>query len=155
MRKLALLVSMLLIGMISIGQTVKQTKSTIGSDNYLNVAEDETYWNKTGIVVTETDTLAAYELGIDDNIDALKQYVRVKVVENSGTIGLNVKFQGKVFWDETYTDLKSVTYGGGADTTILFDGSTAKNYRFYKVLLDGVSDSTFNATVKAEVKFYK
>lgn len=142
--------------MISMGQTVKQQKSTIGSGNYLDVAESESYWYKTGLVVTDSDTLQAFVLGTDNNIDALKQYVRIKITEVSGTAAVDVKVQGKVFWDESYTDLLSTSYTGtGTDTTIVFDGTTAKNYRFWKVLLDGDSSGTFNTSTKAEVKFYK
>lgn len=145
--------------MISMGQTVKQTKSTIGSDQYLDIAENETYWYRASSsdVVTQADTLLSWTIGVDNMYDQLKQYVQIKLTENSGTAAVNVKFQGKTFWDDSFTDLLDVTYAGtGTDTTIIFDGSTAKHYRFYKVLLDGDGTGTFNVTAtKQEVKFYK
>lgn len=145
--------------MISMGQTVRQQKSTIGSDNYLDIAENETYWYRASSsdVVTQTDTLKAWILGVDHLYDQLKQYVQVKLTENSGTAAVNVKFQGKTFWDDAWVDLLDVTYAGtGTDTTIIFDGGTAKHYRFYRELIDGDGTGTFNVTVtKSEVKFYK
>ena len=155
MRKLIFILAALLIGMVSIGQSVKTQKNVLTKT--LDISKEDTYYMKTNVVVTETDTLKAYTLGINNNHDALKQNFRIKLIENSGTAAIDVKLQAKVFWDDAYTDLLSTTYTGtGSDTTILFDGSTAHEYRFYKILLDGDGTGTFNVTLdKAEIKFYK
>jgi hypothetical protein len=157
MKKLALILATMLIGMISMGQTVYEKKGDVSA--YMDISENQTYWysGTDATTITQADTLRSYTFGLDKTVDVLKQYVRIKLVENSGTAGVEVKLQGKHFWDESYTDILTATYtGDGADTTILFDGSTAKHYRFYKILLDGISDSTFNVTLnKAELQFYK
>jgi len=154
MRKLVLVLVSLLIGMVSMGQTVSNQKSAL--TKYLDVSKNVTYWYKSADVITQTDTLRNYTLGIGNSVDALKQNVRVKLTENSGTGAVTVKFQGKVFVDDTYTDLLSATYDGtGSDTTIVFDGTAAHEYRFYNIQLDGDGSGTFNVTAKSEVTFYK
>lgn len=153
MKKLLFISVALLIGMVSMGQSVKSQKSAL--TKYLDVLKGESYFMKTD-VITETDTLGAYTIGLDNNIDAMKQYAVIEITENSGTAVVNVKVQAKVFVDDTYTDLLDVTYNGaGSDTTIILDGTTAHEYRFYKILLDGDGSGTFNTTTKSEIKFYK
>jgi hypothetical protein len=143
----------LVIGMVSMGQSVKSQKSAL--TQYLDVIKGQSYFMKTD-VITQTDTLGAYTIGLDNMLDAMKHYAVIELTENTGTAGVNVKLQAKVFIDDTYTDILDVTYvGTGADTTIISDGTTANEYRFYKILLDGVSDSTFNVSSKAEIKFYR
>lgn len=153
-RVLLLLVGIVFVS-VSFGQSVREKRNSV--TQYMDVSDNVTYWYKTNVTVTETDTLAAYTFGVDNLYDELKQYLSVKLTENSGTAAVNVKFQGKYFWDDTWTDLKDATYAGtGTDTTILFDGSTAKHYRFYRLLLDGDGTGTFDVTMsKSELQFYK
>lgn len=154
MKRYIFLLAALLIGMVSMGQSVKSQRSAL--TKVLDVSEAECYYGKFGEVVTETDTLAAFTIGLDNSVDALKQYARIKIVENSGTAAVNVKVQAKVFVDDSYSDLLDVTYTGtGSDTTIVLDGTTAHEYRFYKILLDGDGTGTFNTTIQSEIKFYK
>ena len=154
MKKLFLILISFAFIAVSFGQTVKSQNSAL--TKRLDVSDNVTYWYKTGDVLTQADTLRNYYLGIDNNHDSLKQYARIKIVENSGTADLAVKVQGKVMKDEAWTDLLSTSYSGtGSDTTIVLDGTTAKNFRFYNILLDGNGAGTFNVTVKSEIKFYK
>lgn len=157
MKKVLFLVASLLIGMITMAQSVKQEKSNLNA--YLDVADQDVYWYRASAadVVTQADTLKSWVLGVDNKVDALKQYMQVKLTENSGTAGVVVKLQGKYFWGDSWTDISSATYAGaGSDTTIIFDVSSANHYRFYRELIDGISDSTFNVTVtKSELQFYK
>lgn len=154
MKKLIFLVAALVIGMVSMGQSIKSQKNVVSK--VLDVQEGEHYYGNFGDVITETDTLGVYTIALDNNIDAMKQYARIKLTENSGTALVDVKVQGKVFVDDTYTDLLSVSYAGtGSDTTIVLDGTSAHEYRFYKILLDGDGTGTFNVTAQSEITFYK
>ena len=156
MKKLALILATLLIGMISMGQTVYEQKSSV--TQYMDVAGGTYYWyaGTDATTITQADTLRAYTFAVA-SVDVLKQYVKIKLVENSGTAAVDVKLQGKYFWDDSYSDILTASYAGtGADTTIYLDGSTAKHYRFYKILLDGDGSGTFNVTLnKAELQLYK
>lgn len=156
MKKLALILVSLLIGLISMGQTVSEKSGSV--TQVLDAPNGVTYWYSStdANIITQADTLVAYTFGVK-SVDALKQFAKVTLTENSGTAGVAVSLLGKEFWDEAYTSITSVSYkGGGSDTTIYLDGSSAKHDRFYKVLIDGVSDSTFNVTVnKVELQLYK
>lgn len=156
MKRLAIILVGLLIGMVSIGQTVSEKSGSV--TQVLDAPNGVTYWysGTDADIVTQADTLVAYTFGVK-SLDALKQYVMVTLTENSGASGIVVSLLGKEFWDQSYTSITSATYhGGGSDTTILLDGSSAKHDRFYKILIDGVSDSTFNTTVnKIELQVYK
>lgn len=152
--KLIITAVALLIGMVSMGQSVKTQKSALTQT--LDISKEQSYFGKLTDVITQADTLRNYTIGIDKSPNALKQYARIKLTENSGTAVVNVKVQGKVFWDEAYTDLLDVTYAGtGSDTTIVFDGTTAHEMQFFNILLDGDGSGTFNVTAKSEIKFYK
>lgn len=154
MKKLVFILAALLIGMVSMGQSVKTQKNLV--DVVLDIGDNDSYFSKLSDVITQTDTLKSYVIGVDNSPNALKQYVRVKLTENSGTAVVNVKVQGKVFWDESYTDLADVDYTGtGSDTTIVFDGTSAHEMQWYKILIDGDGSGTFNVTAKSEIKLYK
>ncbi len=152
--KYVFILAALLIGMASMGQSVKTQENVL--NKMLDVADEVTYYQWSNIVVTQADTLKSCTIGLNNNHDALKQNARIKLTENSGTAVVTVKVQAKVFWDDSYTDLLDVTYAGtGSDTTIVLDGTSAHEYRFYKILLDGDGSGTFNVTAKSEINFYK
>ena len=64
--------------------------------------------------------------------------VKVNLDSISGTPTCDIKLQGKVFSDDSWTDIETVSWAGTtSDTTFTFsEASTAKYYRYYKVLID-------------------
>lgn len=150
----------LLVGMIGMAQTVNSLKNT--TNVYLTMEpETETYWYRAKPApdtVSTADTLWAYTFGLDHVTDPTKQYLKIDLDSVSGTPAVTVYWQGKYFWDDaSWTAISNATwYGSTADTTILIDQSTAKHFRFYRLLHDGVGDSTFKYSIaKQQVQFYK
>jgi hypothetical protein len=120
MKKLILLL-ILLVGAVSIqAQTVLPSTKYIYT--YTGVATDTvgavgTTWNK------------AVQL---NKLDGLFYNASVKVSDVTAGAKCSVALQGKVFAEDAYTTITTVTwYGGGTDTTILFTQNTNKVYWRY------------------------
>ena len=154
MKKLALILATLLIGMVSMAQSVSRSTA----DYILDFERGYVYFQAPSVDdITQADTLRSFVIAPENKLDAFKQYASVKLTENSGTAAVDVKWQGKYFYGDSWADISTATYTGtGSDTTIVFDASTANHYRFYRLLLDGDGTGTFDVSLtNAEVQFYK
>lgn len=125
-----ILMLILSVGAVAIqAQTVLPTTKYIYS--YTGVASDtvgavETTWNK------------AIQL---NKLDGLFYNASVKVSDSTVGAKCSVALQGKIFAEDAYTTITTVTwYGGGTDTTILFTQNTNKiYYRYLNVLVTRVA----------------
>ena len=156
MKKLIAIAILLVSAVISYGQAV----NAVTTDYLFDINKNLTYYRYVG---TANDTIGivdstwSYTFGVANSYDALKQQVRIKVDEVTGTGKLAAIWQGKNFWSQDWTNITSVSYiGGGSDTTIVYDQSTAKPYRFYRMYID-VNAKTAQTLkmLDLEVKLYK
>lgn len=160
MKKLILLLASVLIGMVSMAQSVSALKNTVNVYFKMN-DKTETYWDRAKPAqdtINQADTLWSYTFGVDHLTDATKQYVKVVLDSISGTPLTTVTWQGKYFWDDaSWADITSASwYGTTSDTTLLLDQSTAKHYRFYRLLHDGNGTGTFKYSIREQqVQVYK
>lgn len=157
MKRLAFIFISLLFVISGFAQTVGNTGTSV---SVLDVSAGNAYYLRAipqTDVVTSTDTLWSKVLGIDKNLDALKQYYTVDMDSVSGTPLTTVSLQGKVFWDQAWVTITSQSWAGtSADTTLIIDNSTAKHYRFYRLFHDGDGTGTFSYKItQQEVQFYK
>jgi len=156
MKKLILVLVSVLIGMVSMGQVVKNT----AVNKVMDLNKNETYWYRQNIAsdtVNQTDTTWSYTFGVNNLYDAVKQYVVVKLDSVSGTPLTTVALSGKVFWDDAWTSITTAAWAGTTgDTTLILDQSTAKHFRFYKLSHDGDGTGTFKYSItKQELQIYK
>jgi len=157
MKKLLFVIASLLIAFISVGQSVD---NATGINYKMDVNANKTYFRDLG---NANDTIGIVDstwttvFSIDNMYDALKQQVRLKVDEVTGTGDFVATWQGKNFLSNAWVTISTATYTGvGSDTTIVFDQSTAKTYRFYQLNID--VDATTAQTLKMldfEVYWYK
>ena len=138
MKKLLFVLVTLLIGFVSMAQTVTQAASTYTTK--LDPKANVTYFRHIGTVADTmgvADSSWTYTVGVNNVLDALKQEVRVKLDEVSGTGKVAFKLKGKTFVQDSWTTITTVNYkGGGSDTTFYLNNATAKPYRFYQIEAD-------------------
>jgi len=157
MKKLIFIIASLLIAFIGVGQSVD---NATGIDVKMDINANKTYYRDLG---NAADTIGVIDstwtkvFSVANLYDATKQQVRLKVDEVTGTGRFTAAWQGKNFLSNDWVTITSATYTGvGSDTTIVFDQSTAKTYRFYKLNIDVVA--TQAQTLKMldfEVYWYK
>jgi hypothetical protein len=95
--------------------------------------------------VSNNDTLWSAEL-LTNKIAPLLYNIKVKLTKVSGTPKSTVYLQGKLFSDDTWVNITSLTYGGTtADTTIVISNTTANRYRYFKILVSRTA-GTFKVT---------
>jgi hypothetical protein len=115
-------------------------RATPAVDDLSDVAGDSTWY---------------YIVGVDNVWDPTKQYVKQVLNKKTGTPKVDITWQGKYFWDDSWTTITTISWLGSADSTIIFDQSSAKHYRFYRLAHVG-RDGTFTYDItKTEFQFYK
>lgn len=118
---------------------------------------DYTTTSATANSFTTTDSLWSFTFH-KQSAKPLKFDVFVVLDSVGGTSNqVNVKVQGKKALDQTsWTDLKTLYWTSGVDTTkLLTEASTAQQYPYFRVYLEG-QDNTFIAKVtKLIVKFWE
>ena len=115
--------------------SVKNLKSDV--DIYLDLKKDITFFQVNGGI---TDTVGVADstwvktFSVDNLYDALKSTAKMTLDSLSGTPTITVTQEGKDFWDDApWTVILTEDWAGTTgDTTLLFNGSTAKHYRFYR-----------------------
>ena len=162
MKKIVVFIIALLFMGTAFGQSiysVKNLKSDV--DIYINLNKDITFFQVNGGI---TDTVGVADstwvktFSVDNLYDALKSTAKMTLDSLSGTPTITVTQEGKDFWDDAaWTVILTKTWAGTTgDTTLLFDGSTAKHYRFYRynVVLDTTVAGQARIT-QLQHKFYK
>lgn len=157
MKKLVLLIASVLFAMITMAQSVD---NATGINVKMDVNTNKTYFRDLGNALDTigiVDSTWSTTFSVDNLYDALKQQVRLKVDEVTGTGRFTAYWKGKNFLSNSWTNISTINYyGTGSDTTILIDQSTAKTYRFYQLEVDVVA--TTAQTLKMldfEVYWYK
>ena len=162
MKKIVVFIIALLFIGTAFGQSiysVKNLKSDV--DIYLDLKKDITFFQVNGGI---TDTVGVADsswvktFSVDNLYDALKSTAKMTLDSLAGTPTITVTQEGKDFWDDaTWTVILTKTWAGtSADTTLLFDGSTAKHYRFYRYNVDYDGTVAGQARVtQLQHKFYK
>lgn len=162
MKKIVVFIIALLFMGTAFGQSiysVKNLKSNV--DIYLNLDKDITFFQVNGGI---TDTVGVADstwvktFSVDNLYDALKSTAKMTLDSLSGTPTITVTQEGKDFWDDApWTVILTKKWAGTTgDTTLLFDGSTAKHYRFYRYNV--VHDTTVVGQARItqlQHKFYK
>jgi hypothetical protein len=161
MKKLIIFIAALLFVVTTFGQsiyTVKSLKSSV--DFYLDVKKDLTFFQVNG---SSADTIGVADstwiktFSVDNLYDALKSTAKMTLDSLAGTPTISVTQEGKDFWDDAWTVILTKTWAGTTgDTTLLFDGSTAKHYRFYRYNVDYDAKVAGKAKITSlHHKFYK
>jgi len=157
MKRLLFVFASLLIAFLSVGQSIG---NSTGIDVTMDINTNKTYFRDLG---NSADTIGIVDstwtkvFAINNMYDALKQQVRLKVDEVTGTGDFVATWKGKNFLSNAWVTISTATYHGvGSDTTIVFDQSTAKTYRYYTLDID--VDAGTAQTLKMldfEVYWYK
>ena len=162
MKKALLILFALLFMGIAYGQTiytVRNLKSDV--DFYMDLNKDVTFLQVNGGVsdtVGIVDSTWVKTIGVDNVFDQLKTYGKMSFDSIKGAPHVTVTFEGKDFWDDaSWTVILTKTWcGTSADTVLLFDGSTAKHYRFYRYNVDfAVAAGGQGKVTELAHKFYK
>jgi len=84
----------------------------------------------------------------------VKYYAQVKVSDRTADATDTIIVQGKYFAADSYTSIDTVVwYGGGTDTTVVFDGTSAYNYnRYLNFLIKKGANSSNVDFVKLSLK---
>ena len=162
MKKIVVFIIALLFMGTSFGQSiysVKNLKSHV--DIYLDLKKDITFFQVNGGI---TDTVGVADstwvktFSVDNLYDSLKSTAKMTLDSLSGTPTITVTQEGKDFWDDsTWTVILTEDWAGTTgDTTLLFNGSTAKSYRFYRYKVSCDTTIAGQARVtRLQHKFYK
>ena len=119
---------------------------------------EQTYWTYTGLAA---DTIGAGSLTWEFDIKKLtdqevKPYVYLTLDSLGGSSEVSVYLQSKVFSDQSYSDLDTLTWSvTSADTTLIFDYSTATRSDYWNVKVVGSNADTQVGIGKLNWKFYK
>ena len=157
MKKVVAIIFLVLVAFVSMGQSVISKVNSV--NKYIDLTKNETYIMR---AAPSTDALSDvagdstwyYIIGVDNLYDVNKQYVKTVLNNLTGTSSVDISWQGKYFWDDAWATI-STYHWAGADTTVVFDQSTAKHYRFYRLAHVGREGTfTYNIT-KTEIQFYK
>ena len=94
-----------------------------------------------GLTFSIADTVSAtdstYSVVIPTFFNRAFTYnVKASLDTVSSPIGARAILRGKVWNDDTYTPIDTVTYKGTADTTFTFSSSTAVRYQYMDVLFE-------------------
>lgn len=158
MKKLITILFLVLAAFVSMGQSVLTKKASV--NKYIDLTKNETYIMRATPATDDLSDAAGdstwyYIIGVDNVWDANKQYVKQILNKKTGTPDVDIAWQGKYFWDDSWTTITTIHWAGSADSTILYDQSTAKHYRFYRLAHVG-RDGTFTYDItKTEIQFYK
>ena len=158
MKKLITILFLVSVAFISMGQSVLTQKNSV--NKYIDLSKNETYIMRVNPTVDDLSDAAGdstwyYIIGVDNLYDAGKQYVKQVLDKKTGTPNVDIAWQGKYFWDDSWTTITTIHYAGTADSTILFDQSTAKHYRFYRLAHVGRAGTFTYEIDKTEIQFYK
>ena len=162
MKKIVVFIIALLFIGTAFGQSIYSVKSLKSDvDIYLDLKKDITFFQVNGGI---TDTVGVADsswvktFSVDNLYDALKSTAKMTLDSIKGSPRITVTQEGKDFWDDaTWTTvLTKKWYGTTGDTTLLFDGSTAKHYRFYRYNVDYDAKVGGQARItQLQHKFYK
>jgi len=158
MKKLLLILASLIVVVLSYGQNTIETVSNLESsvDVVLDINESVTfthYYGTAADTASSNDSTWTYVYGIKNVFDAIKAQGIVKLDSVSGTPTTSITLEGKPFWDSDWTTVETETWAGSSeDTTLVFDYSTAKPYRFWRFNHD-VTATTAQKYKITEVQF--
>lgn len=116
----------LIIAIISLSFVTAQAQALLSADKY--------FWEYKG---NATDTVGAtvtvWQSAVQLNkVDGLYYNAKVKVADVVAGAGARVIMEGKIFADDAWTPIDSITwYGGNTDTTVVFTHNTNKTYHRY------------------------
>lgn len=162
MKKIVVFIIALLFMEAAFGQSiysVRNLKSDV--DIYLDLKKDITFFQVNGGIadtVGVADSSWVKTFSVDNLYDVLKSTAKMTLDSIKGSPRITVTQEGKDFWDDaTWTTVLTETwYGTTGDTTLLFDGSTAKHYRFYRYNVDYDAKVNGQARItRLQHKFYK
>ena len=165
MKRLVTLLFAVVIAAISYGQVdnVKNHEGDVNVNLKMNselLTAPITYWHTyfaAGDTVSSTDSTHTYSYSVRDVVDGIKVAARLLLDSVSGTPTTTVVLQGKIFWDDAWTTVETETWAGtSADTTLLFDYTTAKPYRFWRTFHDCTATTAQKYLLQEqEIKVYK
>jgi hypothetical protein len=149
MKKLLFLA--ILIAFVACKADAQTTKAkTLNNTQY--VFEDATDYS----LSTSGDSVLTYTF-LANKADDLFYDIQVKLDSVSGTPDYDVDLKGKVFANDSWTDLETdVTWDGtSSDTTILFqEHSTAEFHRYFQLQINGQASTGAAIVDRVEVKFW-
>jgi hypothetical protein len=105
---------------------------------------------------TSGDSVLTYTF-LANKADDLFYDIQVKLDSVSGTPDYDVDLKGKVFENDSWSDLETdVTWDGtSSDTTILFqEHSTAEFYRYFQLQVNGQASTGAATVTHVEIKFW-
>ena len=167
MRKYIILFASLLVAAVSYGQntinTVDNHKDDVNAVLDLKagiISAPLTYWDLYGSAadtVSSADSTWTYSFGVNHVLDAYKIAGRIKLDSISGTPTTTVTLEGKHFYDDAWTVLATETWAGTtSDTTLNFDYTTAKAYRFIRFHHDCTATTAQKYKInEQEIQLYK
>lgn len=158
MKKLITILFLVAVAFVSMGQSVLTQKNSV--NKYIDLSKNETYIMRVNPTADDLSDAAGdstwyYIIGVDNLYDAGKQYVKQVLDKKTGTPNVDIAWQGKYFWDDSWTTITTIHWAGSADSTLLFDQSTAKHYRFYRLAHVGRAGTFTYEIDKTEWQFYK
>lgn len=161
MRKLAIILVSILFAVICYGQNDNVYQHRNDVTKYLDLQKKKnTYWSYTGVAadtISSNDSTYNYSFGVDNIIDKISIAGFVQLDSVSGTPTTSVILKGKVFWDQDWITLETETWAGTTgDTTLVFDYTTAKAWRFVKFEHDATATTTQKYSInQQEIKIYE
>jgi hypothetical protein len=140
-RLMILMISLLMLAFTGVAQDASLNKG-VSYAKYNGIASD----------TVNADETWDYWLANRQDYSMLHD-IRVKLDSVSGTPTCDVKLQAKVFKDDIWSDVATVSWTGtSSDTTFTFsEQSTAKFYRHYRIYLD--TDETPQQLKVNEIEF--
>jgi hypothetical protein len=146
MKKLFIL---LILATISIMSYSQDKSKTLGLQDYVYE-----YTLGASDTVSNNDTLWSAEL-LTNKIAPLLYNIKVKLTKVSGTPKSTVYLQGKLFSDDTWVNITSLTYGGTtADTTINWSNIVANTITGTNTV-NADSTITVNNVYAVNAKYYR
>jgi hypothetical protein len=138
MRKVLFSLIFVLSALISLGQTIYTVKNVDALfDVKLDINRNKTFFQLNGgatQTVSQDDSTWTYTFCVDNLYDALKGYGKMDLDSLAGTPSVTVTLEAKYFYDDaSWTTVLTKTWAGTTgDTTLIFDNSSAKAYRFFR-----------------------
>lgn len=115
-----------------------------------------TYWHAfNNVALTQASANYNFDYAIDNVLDPVDAQVRVEIEHTSGTLNGTVKLQGKVFWQDAWTDLDTETLNIAADTTVTLEITNKNAYRFLRVEHDPGATAQAYTVAETEIKIFR
>ena len=159
MRKLVFVLAMLFLGSVVYSQNVDLRVSKLKSslDATLDISKDETFYFAYPTATYDTvSNVWDVIIGVDNVFDLTKQYCSFKLDSVAGTPVVTVRTFGKLFWNDSWTGIDSVSWAGTTADTTFATSNSAAAYRFYKLSATADTAGNFKWKVgRVEMKLFK